>query len=134
MDYQNAPQPQPPQATKTFGRFDPAIGAPVDDATKTVFARGLGWVNAKGDVFTGGKWFPAEAHGDHAQPLAQEFAAKARMLQQRSPVADQMRATTAQVTAPAAPAPAAPSLPATPPQPHHKLAADSFKHLLGALT
>ena len=63
-----------------WGRPDPKIGAIVDDNTKTVWAKGLGWVNDRGDVYTGGQWFPADGHHADARDPAMQAAAKAKAL------------------------------------------------------
>lgn len=123
-----------------WGRFDASIGAPVDDSTRTVFAKGLGWVNAKGDVYSGGQWFPSTGHAGESQGQAQQWAEKARRVFEGGPGAGQgmslpkadlmPRPRPAPVPAPAPGPMSAPGLP----NPSHELIAKSFTTLAKALT
>lgn len=116
-----------------WGRFEPSIGAVVDDKSQSVWAKGLGWVNAKGDVFTGGKLFPSDAHHPDTQGPARAVAAKAAQFfsaggapQASAPA--QMKAFTASTLAPPV------ETQAPHPEPHHALLADSWKALARHLT
>lgn len=120
-----------------WGRFDRRIGAVVDDNTRTVWAKGLGWVNDRGDVFSGGKWFPMDQHHPEASQQAMAFAAKAKQAfaqggmptQAPVPVPDQMRQVQQRA---AAPKPATP--PAPPANSTHAEIAKSFRHMANVLT
>jgi hypothetical protein len=115
----------------SWGRLEPKIGAYVDDAAKTVFAKGLGWVNSKGDVYSGGRWFPVDQHHPEANKQAMAVAAKARQLFETAapaPLPDQMRSVQQSAAAPKPMAPPAPH-----PEPHHKLLADGYRTLAKSL-
>ena len=127
-----------------WGRWDQGVGAVVDDASKSIWGKGVGWVRADGGVRWKGRDFALADVPAELQSTAQALAQKARGLFADGglgglgggtpqatpiPVPEQMRQVQASASAPPAPSP--PSLPRNP---SHDLVAKSFKTLAAALT
>lgn len=120
--------PQGGVGQRGWGRFEPTVGAVVDDGSRAVWSKGVGWVTADGTLRRNGQDYQLSVLPPEMQAQVLPLAEKAKRFfaPPAPPVADQMRDVQARAAAPPVQAPH--------PEPSHKLIADSFKHLANTLT
>ena len=123
-----------------WGRFDKSIGAVVDDRSKSIWNKQVGWVTPEGRVRWRGHDFAITDVPPELQPTAQQMAMKAKQLfaAPAAPVGEQMAEVQARAAAPkpgmmSTPLPGGGGPSAPHPDPAHALLAKSFTHLANKL-